>query len=310
MNLAFIKPENTLTKLFIILFILSFNLQAAEVSTKASACTQALNQADFAKAMNISNEMLVANPNNRDGLLCKGRALGGQGQYAQALIALEQSLTQAKTGLDKMISYLLIGNLNKENNKNAQAIASYEKSRQIALSEKNNQFVRVNHNLIGETQAQNNDLNAALDSYIAGDKSANNDNERADGYERLANTYSALGKHDAAIEYQVKALLMHRRVGTLDQFANASLQMGRIYVAAKEYANAEKAYQKLVQFSQENGGAYYEVKANIGLAQAKAASGDKAAAKNLLADAQKMAQTLNAPDLLAETDAAFKVLGN
>ena len=306
MNLTFIKPENTLINLFIVLFLFSFNLQAAEVSDKVTTCTKTLEQGDFAKAETLANEILIADAGNREGLLCKGRALGAQGHYAEALTALEQSITQAKSGFDKTISYLLIGNLHKENRQYTQAIASYEKSMQIAMSEKNDKFMRINHNLIGESQAQNNDLNAALASYLAGNQLAANDNERADSDERLANTYSALRKHDMAIEYQVKALLMQRRSGTLDQIANASLEMGRIYLAAKEYANAERTYKKLVQFSQENGGAYYEVKANIGLAQSKAASGDKAAAKNILIDAQKMAQTLGAKDLLAEIDIEYK----
>ncbi len=298
--------EKTLTKLITTLFILSFNLNAAEVSDQSAACTQALNQGDFAKAIVISSAILKTNADNRDGLLCQGRALGAQGRYAEALNALEQSLKQAKSGFDQIISYLLIGNLHKENKNNVQALASYEKSITIAKQEKNDKFTRINHNLIGEVYADTKDFNAALASYLAGEKLAYNDNERADNFERIASTYSTLARHDEAIEFQVKAILMQKKSGTLDQYANASLEMGRIYIAAKELQNAEKTYTKLVQFSQENGGAYYEVKANMGLAQTKLAMGDAATAQTLLINAQKMAKTLGDSDLIAEVDTLLK----
>lgn len=300
------KIENTLIKLFTALFIISFNLNAAEVTDQSAACTQAFNQGDFAKAIVISSAMLKTNADNRDGLLCQGRALGAQGHYAEALKTLEQSLKQAKSGFDQIISHLLIGNLHKENKKNTEALASYEKSMNISKQEKNDKFTRINHNLIGEVYADKKDFNAALTSYLAGEKLAYNDNERADNFERIASTYSALARHDEAIEFQVKAILMQRKSGTLDQYANANLEMGRIYIAAKELQNAERTYTKLVQFSQENGGAYYEMKANIGLAQTKLAMGDAAAAKTLLIDAQKMAKSLGEADLITEIDALLK----
>lgn len=129
-----------------------------------------------------------------------------------------------------------------------------------------------------------------------------NDGERADSYERLANTYSTLGLHDLAIEHQVKATLLQKRSGTLDQNANASMEMGRIYTAAKEYQNAERAYLKLIQFAKDNGGAYYEAKANMGLAQTKIAMGDAAAAKSLLAESERIAKSIGDNDLIAEID--------
>lgn len=135
-----------------------------------------------------------------------------------------------------------------------------------------------------------------------------NDNERADSYESIARTYSALDQHDLAIEYQVKAIVMQKRSGTLDQVANASLEMGRIYTAAKEFSNAEKAYSKLMQFAKDNGGAYYEAKAIIGLAMTKMITGNAVSAKSLLTDAQKIAKDSHDNDLLAEVDSALNKL--
>lgn len=312
-----LKPKNMLTHLkkilsllYILLFTLNFNANSAELTQQVAACTQALNAGNLVKAVDVADEILKADAKNRDGLLCKGRALAGQGKYAEALSTLEQSLTQAKTGFDAIISHILIGNLHKENKKNAEALASYEKSIALSKQEKNDKFTRINHNLMGEIYADRQDFNAALSSYLAGEKLALNDNERADNYERIATTYSALAKHNEAIEFQVKAIIMQKKSGTLDQYANANLEMGRIYLAAKELQNAERTYTKLVQFSQENGGAYYEAKANMGLAQTKLATGDAASAKTLLINAQKMAKTVGADDLMAEIDASLNQLSN
>ncbi len=300
--------QNTLTITFTSLFFISFNANAIELADKVAACTAALDKGDLNRAVSVSAELLKLAPNNHDGLLCKGRALGAQGKYDEALATFDLAEKNAEPGFDKMISYLLIGNLHKANNKNAEAIAAYEKSIKICEAEKNDKFKRINFNLMGEAYTQNNDLKAALSNYLAGYKLALNDNERADSDERLAATYSALGQYDSAIEYQLKGVLMQEKAGTLDQYANASLALGAIYVKAKEFANAEKTYTKLAQFSKENGGAYFETLANYGLAQSKAASGDANSAKNLMADALKMAQSIGEKDLAAEIDASLKKL--
>lgn len=294
--------ESAFKKFSIALFLIgfNFNLNAAELPEKIASCTQAINQGDVNKAVNISVEILKADANSRDGLLCKGRALGAQGNYKEALSAFEQGATQSKQPFEKIIDYLLIGNLHKDNKQYPAALASYEKSLAICLQQNNQKYTHINYLLIGETHALNNDLNAAIVNYKLSEKIAMNDNERADSQERLANTYSALGQHDLAIENQIRALLLQRRSGTLDQNANALLEMARIYMAAKEYQNAERAYGKLGQFAKENGGAYYEAKATIGLAQTKLALGDAATAKTLLADAQKTATSIGANDLLNE----------
>jgi len=302
------KLQNTSIITFISLILLSFNSYSEGLSDKISACTLALNKGDAVTALNRADEALKLNPTNRDALLCQGRALGAQGKYNEALSALQQAENQSKEPFDKVISNLLIGNLQKENQKNVEAIASYEKSLGICKTEKNDKFARISHNLIGEAHAQNKDYNAALTSYTAGSGLAMNDNERADSYERLAATYKALGQYDAAIEYQLKGMLMQKKAGTLDQYANASLELGQIYILARDYPGAEKTLSKFLQFAKENGGAYYEAKASLYLAQSKAASGDLTSAKTLLADARNIAKNVGDKDLMGEIEATGKNL--
>ena len=305
-----IISTNTLIYLSTALFLISFNSSAQDVSEKVIACNVALDKGNAANAIVVSDEILQLEANNRDGLLCKGRALGGQGKFEAALSALEMAAQQSKPGFEEIISTLLIGNLYKANNKNVEAIASYEKSLKVSEVEKNDKFSLINHNLMGETYTSNNDLNAALASYIAGSKLTKNDNERADSFERLGVTYSALGKHDLAIEYQLKGMLQQQKSGTLDQYADASLALGKVYANAKEYPQAEKIYTKLIQFAKENGGAYYEAKASYGLAQVAVAKGDSSNAKTMMGDALKIAKNTGDADLVLAIETSINNLPN
>ena len=292
------------------MILLSFNSYADELSDKNAACNAALNKGDFNAATKLADEVLKRDATNRDGLICKGRLLGAQGNFDAAISALKQAETLSKESFEHIIGFMLIGNVYRAQQKYADAIASYESSLSIAKADKNEKFSRVNHNLIGDAHTQNKNLNAALASYQAGSKLAMNDNERAESFELLATTYKALGQYDAAIENQVKAVQMQKISGTLDQFADSTLTLGQIYIAAKDYANADKTLAKFAQFAKDNGGAYYEAKAKLYLAQSRAQSGDVSSAKTLLADARNMAKGINANDLSSEIELAEKKLAN
>jgi len=302
--------KTTLTLICSSLFIININASADEVADKISACNAAINKGELTSAITISEAILKQAPNHRDGLLCKGRALGAQNNYDAALTTLEMAAKQSKSAFDEILSHIFIGNLHKNHNKNMEAIASYEKSLKICEAEKNGKFKRINLNLIGEAHINDSNLNAALASYLAGSKLALNDNERADSFERLASTYSALGQHDAAIEYQLKAVLMQQKSGTLDDFANASFTLGQIYEKAKEYGNAEKSYLKLLQFSKDNGGTYYEAKASYALGKVKAITGNTESAKTILANALTVAKNIGETKLASEIETSLNELNN
>ena len=288
------------------LFSLSANANITEVAEKLGECTAALNKGDLNTAVKTSTDLLKLDPKNHDGLQCNGRALGAQGKYAEAVSALEASAANTTDGFEQIISYLFLGNLHKNNNKNAEAIAAYEKSIKVCELEKNDKYKRISLNLMAEAQAQNKDFSATLTSYLAGSKLAMNDNERADSFERLAATYKALGQYDQAIEYQIKGVSMQQKAGTLDQYANANLALGDIYIAAKDYASAEKTFTNLAKFSNDQGGAYFEAKADVGLAQTKTASGDAAAAKVFVDKAKNIAKDTKDKALEQEIESTLK----
>lgn len=304
------KLQNTLIITFTSLILISFNIYADELSDKNAACNAALNKGDFNSAAKLADEVLKRDTHNREALICKGRLLGAQGSFDAALITLKQAETLSKAPFEHIIGNMLIGNVYKAQQKYAEAITSYEAGLAVAKADKNEKYIRANHNLIGDVQSRAQDYNAALASYQAGSKLAMNDNERAESFELLAATYKALAQYEAAIEYQIKAVQMQKISGTLDQYAESNLALGQMQIAAKDYANADKTLAKFAQFAKDNGGAYYEAKANLYLAQSKAASGDAASAKTLLADARTLAKSVGASDLNSAIDATEKKLNN
>lgn len=302
------KLQSTLTIFINLLFLITFNAVSAEISADVAACNDALKKGDAQMAITQADAILKNNSADYEGLLCKGRALGLQGNYTEALLTMEQAAKSTKDDFSQLISHILIGNLHQSNQQPKAAIASYTKSLEISEKTANKTYSRINHQLIGDVHFKAKDFNAALDSYSVSTHMANNDNERAESFESLAKTYNALGNHDKAIEYQLKAVVMQKQAGSLTAYADSSLLLGQYFFDAKEYAHAERHYKKLADFAKENGGAYYEAKANYKLAETLFANGDQAAAKTLLIDAANQAKKIGATTLANEIDATQKKL--
>lgn len=300
--------KNTLAIAFTCLFLINFNANSAEVSAEIKACNDAVNEGNAKGALVQSEAILKANATDYEGLLCKGRALNLQGNYADALAAMELAANSTEDVFAKTVSYILIGNLHKTNNKTEAAVASYKKSIVLSEQKANKTYTRMSYNLIGDAYFDVKETNSALDNYLISMSLANNDNERAESFQNLAKTYHALGNHDKAIEFQLKATVMQKQAGSLTDYADSVLLLGQYFFDAKEYSHAERNYQKLAKFAKDNGGAYYEAKANYRLAEAMFANGDKTGAKTLFIEADELAKKIGAKQLVAEIEAAQKKL--
>ncbi len=302
--------ESTLTIIFTTLFLMISNANAAAVSAEISACNDAVNKGDATAAIEQSTAILQRNNTDYEGLLCKGRALDLQGNYPEALAAMELAVQSTEDVFAKTVSYILIGNLHRANNKTEEAVESYQKSIAMCANNDNKTYTRMNHNFIGDAYFEAKNLNAALDSYTTSTRLAFNDNERAESFERLAKVYNAIGNHDKAIEFQLKATVMQKQAGSLTAYADSSLLLGQYFIDGKEYSHAERHYKKLAKFAKDNGGAYYEAAANYGLAEATFANGDKERANRLFVEASKLATKIGAKQLAAIIDAKHKALNS
>ena len=269
------------------------------LSADMAACNLALESADVAAAMALASKALNQNKNDKDALICQGRVYSAKGDLAAALAALQLAAKQTTDALDQTIIALVTGNAYKAAKQYDSAIASYEKSLGYAQTAKNQTFARINQNLMADIQFDNKQFAPALALYMAGSKLAANDNERGESFEKIALTQHKLKQHDAAVEYQIKAFMMHEKVGTLDQYAHSGIMLGRYYSLSKNNISATSILNKIIKFSKDQGGAYYEAQASYVLAKVKVASGDIAAAKALVAQANLIAKT-SGDQLLAD----------
>lgn len=290
------KLQITLTSLFISLFI--NNVYA--VSDDAFACNKAYEQGDLANASSLAVKALNANKNDRDALICQGRTYSAQGNLESALTAFKSADKFSADAYDKTVIVLITGHAYKNAKQYEQAISSYQQSLKHAGLATNKPFERASHFGIGNVYFETKQYASALESYLAASKLDANDNERGESFERIALTYHLLDQHELAVEYQVKAFIMHEKSGTLDQFAHSSIELGRYYAAVKNYASAENTLNKIIKFANEQGGAYYEAKGCYVLAQVKAAEGDMDSAKALIEKAKSIAKNTNDADLADE----------
>lgn len=274
--------------------------QDAELSAHLRACNAAIGDGDASKALAYAERALQKEADNREALLCKGRAHGGIGQNKQALAALQAAEKASATPLEHMVARTLIGNVQNSDGQSGEAIASYRQSLAVAEQSQNKAFQRINRNLIADIQLQNNEALPALENYLTASDFAANDNERADSYARIAAAHSKLGQHDLAIEYQLKAALAEERSGDFNHYAHANLELGLIYSGAGEFANAEKVINKIIDDSQQQGTTYWQARGYYAMARVKLASGLPLEGRRLLLDAQKIADDIGAEALSEE----------
>ena len=301
-----IKLENTSYLSFITLILLSLNINSAEVDPQIIACNAALNKQQYDAAISKANTAIKQKELAAQGMMCKGRALLAMGKKEEAKAEFVTAEKKASNDFDKTVANLLLGNLEKEQQHYQEAIKLYETALSSAKKDDNRNYARVSYNLLGETYGLLADHTTSLKYLEEGEKLTMNDNERADSYERIAANYQAQQQFENAVQYQIKGVAMQKKAGTLDQYAEANLTLGQLYTQGKDYAHAEQTYTKLIKFSQDNGGAYYEAKTNIYLAQAKLAQGDTATANELLAQAKAIAEKIQATDLTALIDTTKK----
>jgi tetratricopeptide (TPR) repeat protein len=265
-----------------------------------NVCNAAVDQGNASEALLLSNTALDKNKTDKDALICKGRALGASGNLPEATAAFKLAAENSQDVFDQVIISILSGNAYANAKQYELAIADYRNAVTQSHNSKNQKYERIGHNLIGDAYLKVNQLDQALSAYSQGNKLAENDNERGESYENLALTHHLLRHHDQALEYQIKAYFMHERVGTLDQYAHSGIELGRYYMEAKNYTSAENTLNKIMTFAKNQGGAYYEAQAKYMLAKVKAATGDTASAKQLIAEAQQIAVTTKDADLEVE----------
>jgi tetratricopeptide (TPR) repeat protein len=284
---------------FAAIFSLASSGAVADTAEQAlEACTKAAAAGNFSEAVQHAAASIAASSTNRNAYLCQARAYTGLNDRAHAIEALLAADRLSKSPLEHMVALMLIGNQNMALRELDKAMDQYHQSLSIAREIGDKHFEMINLNLIGEAQEAQSDYKSALENYLLAQKLAANDNERADSNARLAAAYSATGKHDKAVEHQLKAMLLEERSGDFDHYANAGLELGRIHIQAGQFDQAEKVLNKMLDKVRSAGDPYWEAKGMYYLASARRGQGDAQGAKPLLESARKLAEKIGAGDLL------------
>jgi tetratricopeptide (TPR) repeat protein len=292
------KLQITLSYILITLFLNNVYAESVEVM----ACKAALDKGDAAIALKQAEKAIITNNKEIEAFICQGRALAFSDKLEEALASFKQADALSTDAFDKTISSLLIGRTYHSLNQKDQAIASFQQTLINAKAAGNLGFERVAHNAIGDVYFANKQYEEARTEYMAGTKLAANDNERGDSYEKVALTNHKMNQNDLAVEYQLKAYLMHDTVGTLDQYAHSSVELGRYYLITKSYTSAENILNKIIKLAKEQGGAFYEAQGSYVLAQVKVARGDVTAARSLIENAKLIAKNTKDKELAAEIE--------
>ncbi|MDR2874834.1 MAG: tetratricopeptide repeat protein [Methylobacillus sp.] len=258
-----------------------------------SACEQALQEGDAAKAITAAKKDIQASKapagdSLKDELdmlapwFCLAEAQESLEQHDEALATLQSATDLASLPEARMLAFAFQGQVLLSAGKAAEAVALLRQSLNIATAaaEKSSPtFERGNRTLLGIALQQNGDHAAALEQFQLGLKLAANDNERAESYGRIADAQSRLGRHEEAIAQQLKAVMMEEKAGSFGDYAAALLELGRICLDGKQYADAEKWLNKLLKQLEGTGDSMIQSRAHAFLSQVKAAQGDNAAAE-------------------------------
>ncbi len=257
------------------------------------ACDAAIDKHQYAQAVTIA-EQHAGQP---EFWLCKGRAQAGLSQNAAAQDSFRQAISLKAEGVDLISAYMLLGNTQQAAKNTAGALESYQQALKFSEQQGLVRYVRVAHNLTGEALYENGQYAEALQAFQAGEKLAANDDERADSYVHEAMAYQQLQQLDAAIEYQLKGVMMLQKTGSPDQYAEASLTLGKLFTSKKDYVGAGRTYQRLIDYARENGGAFYEAKTALYWAETKREQGDMTGADQLVKQAEAIALKLRDAEL-------------
>lgn len=289
-----------MTKSFTFFTLLLFQTVAFALTPEEVACNQSLNKNDAKTAITQADALLKLNPENEHAWSCKGRALYLQDNTEAALAAFLKAEEYGTDNYEKAFASLLAGHVYKHTKMYDKAIDRYEKSLEYASKAKHQALIFNNHLNIGNIYFEDKMYEKALEKFQTAHELAGNDNERGDTLIQLSRTYYALERYDEAVEYQIKTQIMLEKVGSLDQYADASINLGKYYFANGREIDAERTLNKIIDFAKTRGGAYYEAKASYILAQVKAAQQQEAAARALITHAKAIAKKSDDKTLLAE----------
>ncbi|WP_081774927.1 tetratricopeptide repeat protein [Methylobacillus glycogenes] len=305
MTLFKLHPCFGLTKRLAPVLVSLLLASQAQAATLSEQCFTQLSDGNAAEALKLAQQ---PGKLQRELLLCQGRAELALGQPDAAVKSFTKAEPLANNPQERAVTLMLKGNAYKAASQFAQAQESYNAALKLAVEQKSQKLQVMIQLLAGEAALQQGDFATTQSHYDAALNLAGNNNERADTHEHLAQLKAKQGLYDDAIANQTKAVVMQRTDGTFDDYANAGLELGHLYIDAKDYTNAERHINKVITQAREAGDGYWAAKGYYYIALSQLANQRKDEALASFKQALEISDAIGAEKLSAEVNLQLKNL--
>ena len=258
-------------------------------------CEKELSKNDYAKAKQEAEKLINNDPFS--GNFCMAKVLFSENKAQESIALFEKTEKLAQHPADQMLSIMFKGLAYKENNDLKQALSIFTTGYETAKLG-NSKFVQFERRFLiqmGDVKEKEKDNEKAYEYFAMALKSSSNDDERAESYDRLAQSAASQGFYDRAREYSLKGSIMYQKSGYLGEFAELTILKGEYEVLDNDYDKGIRTLKDLEELCIEAGGDYYLAKTYLKLY--KLSKEDKDV---YLAKAKEVATRIGANDLIKD----------
>ena len=282
------------------ILLLIGSAMASAFAAPADTCLKLLDENRAEEAISRAEQVLVQSPGHYEVLLCKGRAELKLGHNQAAISSFTAAESAATNSHQHLLGHIFKGHAYRSSMQPAQAQASYQAALAVAEQEKNQKFQVITHLLIGELLTEKTQFPPAKQHYEQALQLAGNYTERADANHHLAELEAAQGHYEEAIPYQLQAVVMYASYGDFDDYANAGLELGYYHLQAKDFINAEKNINRVLNKARDAEDAYWLAKSYHHLGLTYAASQKIQQARESFQQALGICEAVGAEKLATE----------
>lgn len=290
------------------ILLLTGSAMASAFAAPADSCLKLLDENKAREAISQAEQTLVQSPHHYEVLLCKGRAELSLGQSQAAIGSFTAAESAAANPHQHLLGHIFKGHAYKSSMQPTHAQVSYEEALTLAEQEKNQKFQVITHLVVGELLVETAQFLPAKQHYEQALKLAANYSERADANYHLAELEARQDRYEEAIPYQLQAMVMYATHGSFDEYANAGLELAYYHLRAKDFINAEKNINRVLNKAREAEDGYWLAKSYHYLGLTYAASQQLPQARESFQQALDICEAVGAEKLAAEVRLQFSKL--
>jgi len=261
-------------------------------------CSNYLAAGDYQRAIAAGRKAVQTDPKNGIAHFCLGKSYYHIGEFNRALKSTKEAESLAVSKPDLAVVYNLLGQIYSRKADLDSAMLYF--NRHLSLSrdtgDKNGEAIALN-NIAGIFQDKH-QYDTALGYYQQSLELQNDLHEKAISYNNIALTYRYKKDTKKAISYMKKAIDIFEREGDYRGTAALMVNLGAIYIEAKEYDSALSSLNEGLKRAKKVGDQYWESVAYAHLGDLHMMTGKPTQAEDYYAKSKKLARAIGAKDIL------------